>query len=36
VAGQVRAAVLRLLWQRILSTDLTLPLDGGSVLEVTM
>ena len=30
-----KAAVLRLLWQRRLSTDLSLPLDAGSVLEVT-
>ena len=33
---QAKAGVLRLLWQRILSTDLTRPLDAGSVLEVTM
>jgi hypothetical protein len=30
-----KAAVLRLLWQRRLSTDLSRPLDAGSVLEVT-
>ena len=30
-----KAAVLRLLWQRSLSTDLSQPLDVGSVLEVT-
>ena len=30
-----RAAVLRLLWQRRVSTDLSRPLDAGSVLEVT-
>lgn len=30
-----KAAVLRLLWQRSLSTDLSQPLDAGSVLEVT-
>ena len=30
-----KAAVLRLLWQRRLSTDLSLPVDAGSVLEVT-
>lgn len=30
-----KAAVLRLLWQRSLSTDLSRPLDVGSVLEVT-
>jgi hypothetical protein len=29
-----KAAVLRLLWQRRLSTDLSRPLDAGSVLEV--
>jgi hypothetical protein len=33
---QAKAGVLRLLWQRFLSTDLTRPLDVGSVLEVTM
>jgi hypothetical protein len=33
---QAKAGVLRLLWQRILSTDLTRPLDAGSALEVTM
>ena len=32
---QAKAAVLRLLWQRSLSTDLSRPLDAGSVLEVT-
>ena len=30
-----KAAVLRLLWQRRLSTDLSRPLDAGSVLEAT-
>jgi hypothetical protein len=30
-----KAAVLRLLWQRSLSADLSLPLDAGSILEVT-
>jgi hypothetical protein len=30
-----KAAVLRLLWQRRLSADLSRPLDAGSVLEVT-
>jgi len=30
-----KAAVLRLLWQRRLSSDLSRPLDAGSVLEVT-
>jgi hypothetical protein len=30
-----KAAVLRLLWQRQVSTDLSRPLDAGSVLEVT-
>jgi hypothetical protein len=30
-----KAAVLRLLWQQRLSTDLSRPLDAGSVLEVT-
>jgi hypothetical protein len=30
-----KAAVLRLLWQRQLSTDLSRPLDAGSVVEVT-
>jgi hypothetical protein len=33
-AGTVRAAVLRLLWERRLVTDLHRPLDGDSVLEV--
>jgi hypothetical protein len=33
---QAKAGVLRLLWQRILSTDLSRLLDAGSVLEVTM
>jgi hypothetical protein len=32
---QAKAAVLRLLWKRSLSTDLSRPLDAGSVLEVT-
>jgi hypothetical protein len=32
---QAKAAVLRLLWQRSLSTDLNRPLDAGSVSEVT-
>lgn len=32
---QAKAAVLRLLWQRSLSTDLSRPFDAGSVLEVT-
>jgi len=31
----MKAAVLRLLWQRSLSTDLSRPLDADSVLEVT-
>ena len=31
--GTVRAAVLRLLWERRLATDLHRPLDGDSVLE---
>jgi hypothetical protein len=30
-----KVAVLRRLWQRRLSTDLSRPLDAGSVLEVT-
>jgi hypothetical protein len=30
-----KAAVLRLLWQRWLSTDLSRPLDAGSILKVT-
>jgi hypothetical protein len=30
-----KAAVLRLLWQRRISTDLSQPLDAGTVLEVT-
>ncbi len=29
-----KAAVLRLLWQRRLGTDLSRPLEAGSVLEV--
>jgi hypothetical protein len=33
-AGTVRAAVLRLLWERRLVTDLHRPLDGDSVLEM--
>ena len=32
---EARAAVLRLLWKRSLGTDLSRPLDAGSVLEVT-
>jgi hypothetical protein len=32
---EAKAAVLRLLWQRSLSTDLSRPVDAGSVLEVT-
>jgi hypothetical protein len=32
---EAKAAVLRLLWQRWVSTDLSRPLDAGSVLEVT-
>jgi hypothetical protein len=30
-----KAALLRLLWQRSVSTDLSRPLDAGSILEVT-
>jgi hypothetical protein len=30
-----KAAVLRLLWQRRVSTDLSRPLDAGSIVEVT-
>jgi TnsA-like endonuclease N terminal len=33
--GEVKAAVLRLLWQQRLRTDLTSRLDAGSTLEVT-
>ena len=32
---EAKAAVLRLLWQRSQSTDLSLPLDASSILEVT-
>jgi len=34
-SGADKAAVLRLLWQRRLSTDLSRPLDADSILEVT-
>jgi hypothetical protein len=30
-----KAAVLRLIWQRRVSTDLSRPLDAGSIVEVT-
>jgi hypothetical protein len=33
--GEVKAAVLRLLWQQCLATDLRSHLDAGSALEVT-
>jgi len=32
---EAKAAVPRLLWQRSQSTDLSLPLDAGNILEVT-
>jgi hypothetical protein len=30
-----KAAVLRLMWQRRVSTDMSRPLDAGSIVEVT-